>query len=293
MKQEVEAFLESLKSRGASAHTIKAYLSDMNQFLKRSDADSDYHGIGPGEVRAYLSDLRTEGVSKRSCARKLSALRTFFNFLSSRQSAAETPARALASMRLPKFERRLPEFLDRKEIDRLLASAETSKKKEAIRDLAILELFYSSGLRVSELVSLNISSVDFASSTVKVIGKGRKERIVPMGSYAIRALKNYLASRPGCNPSAVLFANRFGGRITDRSVRRLVEHYRLVCGIAKKISPHTLRHTFATHLLDAGCDLRAVQELLGHSSLSTTQQYTHVTVSRMREVYDKAHPHAH
>lgn len=292
MQREVEAFLEQMRSRGASPHTIRAYLSDLNQFLKITGSSDNPGSVTPGMVRSYLAELLTKKVTKRSCARKLSTLRSFFNFLASRRVDAGNSAPLQPVVRLPKFEKRLPEFLDRKEIDTLLASAAESKKKAAIRDRAILELFYSCGLRVSELVSLDISSIDFASSILRVTGKGRKERIVPIGSYALQALKDYLASRPGCRSDAVLFANKYGKRITDRSVRRLVESYCISCGIGKKISPHSLRHTFATHLLDAGCDLRAVQELLGHSSLSTTQQYTHITVQRMREVYDKAHPHA-
>ena len=290
MRREVEAFLEQMRSRGASPHTIRAYLSDLEQFFRITGLSGNL--VSHSTVRSYLSDLHTKGVSRRSCARKLSTLRSFFNFSSSRRGVAGKPVPPPLVMRLPKFEKRLPEFLDRKEADTLLVSAAGSKKKAAIRDTAILELLYSSGLRVSELVSLDISSIDFASSTLRVMGKGRKERIVPIGSYALRALKKYLASRPRCGSNAPLFLNRFGGRISDRSVRRLVDFYRRFCGIAKKISPHSLRHTFATHMLDAGCDLRAVQELLGHSSLSTTQQYTHITIQRMREAYDKAHPHS-
>jgi integrase/recombinase XerC len=291
MQREVETFLEQMRSRGASPHTLRAYLGDLNQFLQITGSSGNPEEISHKVVRSYLSELRTAGVSRRSCARKLSTLRSFFNFLASRGDGGKSAPPPLV-VRLPKFEKRLPEFLDRKEVDSLLASAASSKKKTAMRDTAILELFYSCGMRVSELVSLNLSSIDFASSTLRVIGKGRKERIIPIGSYALRALKSYLALQQGCGTNAPLFTNKLGGRLTDRSVRRIMDFYRRFCGIAKRISPHSLRHSFATHLLDAGCDLRAVQELLGHSSLSTTQQYTHITVQRMREAYDKAHPHA-
>ncbi|MFH1422304.1 MAG: tyrosine-type recombinase/integrase, partial [Planctomycetota bacterium] len=211
--------------------------------------------------------------------------------LTKRKNVKESEQSPFA-VRLPKFEKKLPEFLDKIEIENLINSAAQKKKKSSKRDTAILELLYSCGLRVSELVGLNISSVDFESSMVTVIGKGKKERLIPIGSYAINALKTYLHILSDTKPNSPLFVNKYGNRLTDRSIRRLIKSYSLSIGLSKKISPHSLRHTFATHMLDAGCDLRSVQELLGHSSLSTTQQYTHVTMQRMRKTYDKAHPHA-
>ncbi len=288
MERHVQNFLAHLQGRGLSPNTVKAYRKDLEQFTRLA-------GIGrPREVtviaiRAFLADLLSQGVSKRSLARKLSTLRAFFKYLVDSGKLAANPA---ASVRTPRFERKLPGFLDVSQAKQMVEAPAAVQKELSPRDSAVLELLYSSGMRVSELVSLDVDQVDCRSGTVRIMGKGSKERLVPVGSYARSALEKYVRVRRAKPGERALFVNRFGGRLTDRSVRRIVSKYAMGLGLAGKVSPHTLRHSFATHMLDAGCDLRTLQEMLGHSSLSTTQIYTHVTTRRMQEVYKKAHPRA-
>jgi integrase/recombinase XerC len=229
------------------------------------------------------------GVSKRSLARKLSTLRAFFKYLVDSGGIETNPASAL---RTPRFRQKLPSFLDLEQAKQIVEAPGAVRKSLSARDAAILELMYSSGMRVSELVSLNISQIDLNSGVVRIIGKGSKERLALIGSYARSAIESYLHTRNGKLKEDALFLNRFGTRITARSVRRIVRKYAMMLGLGGKVTPHTLRHSFATHMLDAGCDLRTLQEMLGHSSLSTTQVYTHVTTRRMQEVYRQAHPRA-
>jgi len=193
---------------------------------------------------------------------------------------------------MPRFRRKLPAFLDMNQAKRLVEVPAELQKPYMERDTAILELMYSSGLRVSELISLEVDELDLNTGVVRITGKGAKERLVPVGSYAKSAIELYRKKRKAASGEKALFVNRFGRRLTDRSVRRIVKTYAGLAGLTGKVSPHTLRHSFATHMLDAGCDLRTLQEMLGHSSLSTTQVYTHVTTRRMQEVYQKAHPRA-
>ncbi len=288
MERHVQNFLAHLQRRGLSPNTVKAYRKDLEQFTRLA-------GVGhPSEVtviaiRAFLADLLSQGVSKRSLARKLSTLRAFFKYLVDSGKLAANPA---ASVRTPRFERRLPGFLDVAQAKQMVEAPAAVQKELSPRDSAVLELLYSSGMRVSELVSLDVDQVDCRSGIVRIMGKGSKERLVPVGSYARSALEEYVRVRRAKPGERALFVNRFGGRLTDRSVRRIVSKYAMGLGLAGKVSPHTLRHSFATHMLDAGCDLRTLQEMLGHSSLSTTQIYTHVTTRRMQEVYKKAHPRA-
>ncbi len=286
----VEVFLQYLAvERGASAHTLRSYRTDFDQFtsflarlgVKRlADVDSR-------TIRAYLSWLYTQRLSRTTLARKLAALRSGFRFLARRGIVPRNPAREVGSPRLPQP---LPSFLPVDEAWELLESPVSDTIREK-RDRAILELLYATGLRVGELCGLDRADLDGFQRTVRVLGKGNKERIVPVGEQALRALGAYLAVRAaGDGP---LFQNRRGGRLTVRSVHRIVTARARRAGIARPVSPHTLRHTFATHMLDQGADLRLVQDLLGHSRLSTTQKYTHVTDDRLMKVYDAAHPRAH
>ncbi|HRZ67399.1 MAG TPA: tyrosine recombinase XerC, partial [Candidatus Omnitrophota bacterium] len=231
--------------------------------------------------------------SKVSIARKIASIRSFFKFLFREGIIKNNPASSLST---PKRDKHLPKFLDEKEIVLLLESP--GKEDEAgLRDGAILETLYSTGIRVSELVGLNIDTVDQIGGVIKVYGKGKKERIVPIGDRALQAIRDYLKKRRASNTKdthagKALFFNKNGGRLTDRSIRRIINKYITKTSIQQKISPHTLRHSFATHMLDHGADLRSVQELLGHANLSTTQIYTHITTERLKSAYTKAHPRA-
>ena len=234
-------------------------------------------------IRRYLSFLHRKN-KKSSIARKLSTLRSFFKYLVREQLIPSNPAKTVST---PKVEKFLPTTLTVDEAFRLMESPAKNKK---LRDCAILELLYSSGLRVGELVGLNPNQLELDLGIVKVMGKGRKERIVPVGLKAVEALKAYLEERGALDGEGPLFINSRGGRLTARSVGRLTKKYTQRSGIFRKISPHSLRHSFATHLLDAGADIREIQEMLGHASLSTTQRYTHLSLGKLMEVYDKAHP---
>jgi integrase/recombinase XerC len=236
-------------------------------------------------IRKYLSFLHRKN-KKSSIARKISTLRSFFKYLVREQLVTANPAKSVST---PKREKPLPSTLTVDEAFRLVESPSEEEGQKS-RDRAILELLYSSGIRVSELVGLNFSQLDLELGIVRVMGKRRKERIVPVGSKAIEALNAYLEERGVVNGEDPVFINSRGGRLTARSVGRLVKKYTGLSGIFRKISPHSLRHTFATHLLDSGADIREIQEMLGHASLSTTQRYTHLTMGKLMEVYDKAHP---
>lgn len=293
LEEQIQAFTSYLEiERDVSPHTLAAYRSDLNQlllFVRRefgmtvSAAKVDHLLL-----RRYLAGL-SKGTRKSSIGRKLAAIRSFFRFLLRRGTIAKNPAELIST---PKKEQRLPFHLDIDQVTTLMEAPDV-EQKHALRDRAILELLYSSGLRVSELTGLNIAELDLAAGMVRVTGKGRKERIVPVGSYALQALQAYLAHRNDPPPTEALFLNTRGGRINRRSVTRIVDTHVTLIAAFKHISPHTLRHTFATHMLEGGADLRAIQELLGHASLSTTQKYTHVSIDRLMEVYDKAHPKAH
>ncbi len=244
-------------------------------------------------IRKYMSFLHRKN-KKSSIARKISTLRSFFKYLIREQVISSNPAKSVST---PKVEKTLPTTLTVDEAFRLMESPKSIpenssevSKENRLRDRAILELLYSSGLRVSELVGLNLNQLDSDLGIARVMGKGRKERIVPVGVKAIEALKAYLEDRGAFRGEDPIFINSFGGRLTTRSVGRLIKKYTGHSRIFRKVSPHSLRHTFATHLLDAGADIREIQEMLGHSSLSTTQRYTHVSMGKLMEVYDKAHP---
>jgi integrase/recombinase XerC len=289
----IHQFIHYLSSeKNASPHTCRCYQRDLEEFenfLKGSGLFLSTEGAVEMEnvdriaIRKYLSFLHRRN-KKSSIARKVSTLRSFYKFLMKEQLVSSNPAKAVST---PKAEKPLPTALTVDEVFRLV---ESPMKDERLRDSAILELLYSSGVRVGELVGLNLNGLDMDLGIVKVMGKGRKERIVPIGSKAIEALKAYLEERGDLDGEEPLFVNLRGGRLTARSIGRLVKKYTKRSGIFRKVSPHSLRHTFATHLLDAGADIREIQEMLGHASLSTTQRYTHLSVDKLMEVYDKAHP---
>jgi integrase/recombinase XerC len=300
----IDQFIHYLSAeKNASPHTCRCYLRDLEEFrnfLKSSGISLSPSGgieiekIDRMAIRRYLSFLHRRN-RKSSIARKLSTLRSFFKYLMREQLAVSNPAKSVST---PKVEKPLPTTLTVDEVFRLIKSPEASVKKSPsvsaknrrLRDVAILELLYSSGLRVGELVGLNLNQLDLDLGIVKVMGKGRKERIVPVGTKAVEALKAYLKERDILKGEEPLFINQRGGRLTTRSVGRLIKKYAKNSGIFRKVSPHSLRHTFATHLLDAGADIREIQEMLGHSSLSTTQRYIHLSIGKLMEVYDRAHP---
>ena len=285
----VAAFLRYLSAeRGASLHTVRGYradLADCVAFLERrglgalADADARV-------VRGYLADLHDRGLARTSIARRLATLRSFFRFLIRRGRARVNPAKEVKTPSLPG---RLPVHLpiDQSEALFRLPTADAESDR---RDRAILEVLYAAGVRVAELSGLEVEDVDLRDGAVRVLGKGRKERMVPLGAKAVEALHAYLGPREGGR--GPLFLNPRGGRLTVRSLHRIVRARARAAGLAGRVTPHTLRHTFATHLLDAGADLRLIQELLGHARLTTTQRYTHVSAARLAKVYDAAHPRA-
>ena len=287
--------------RNVSKHTLKAYIADVeefNSFLRESDIIKNNDAlinVEPETIRTYLSHLYREKVKKVTVNRKIYSLRSFYKYLLRAGKIKNNPAEMVQT---PKIEKYIPTFLSVDETFQLLGD-QGDNSVSGLRDHAMLELFYSSGLRLSELAGLNVTDFDFRQALVKLRGKGKKERIVPVGQKALQAIDEYIkktteARKKGDdslfkNP---LFLNARGKRITARSIARIVDAITVRSGIGRKISPHALRHSFATHLLNAGADLRSIQELLGHESLSTTQKYTAVNINRMMEVYDKAHPRA-
>jgi integrase/recombinase XerC len=306
-RPELEAFIAFLeKERQDSAHTVEAYTRDLRAFVAFCDdfyggADAwNWPSVDRLGLRGFLGDLQRRGLAKRSAARALSALRTFYRFLQTRYGLETNPT---AGLKLPKLDKRLPAVLDRSQVETVFAVAEQAAADEGflpVRDLAILEVFYATGMRLSELTGLRLRDVDVVSEQVKVRGKGRKERIVPLGGHASRALRRYYTVRDGLverlqvrgDAARAVFLSRRGSRLAPRSVQRIVRGFLRLADERTGVKTHTLRHSFATHMLDAGADLRAVQELLGHASLSTTQVYTHTSVERLKQVYHKAHPRA-
>ena len=291
----VDRFLVELAStRGASPHTMRAYgrdLAELVQFLSEREI-TDAKAVTPRVLRLYLARLDARELARASIQRKLSAARTFFQHLLVHGHIRVHPATGLKRARQG---RRLPSCLSLDEVERLLDAPDGSTAPGR-RDRALLEVMYSAGTRAAETVGLDTDDVDLARGIARVRGKGRKERLAPLGTHAAAALREYLSdpSRPAPRPDArrAVFLNRAGGRLTTRSLGRIVEKAVLVAGLTRRATPHTLRHSFATHLLDRGADLRAVQELLGHAHLVTTQIYTHVSVERLRAIYEQAHPRA-
>jgi len=302
--QFLEQFVLYLKiEKNASRHTIENYQRDILQFqefMSLQGADDLCANTTTLLIRSYLAYLKSEQYAKATIMRRIAALRSFFRFLCRENIVGENPFEAV---RTPKLEKKLPVFLDVNEISDLIALPDNSPIGS--RDRAVLEILYATGVRVNELAAITLSDIDFAGRTIIVCGKGAKERIVIIGRSAVQTLEGYvhnarriLCARPGeygrqaGSPHNYLLVNSRGGPLTDRSIRRIVDKYVLMLALRKNVSPHTIRHTFATHLLDNGADLRSVQELLGHINLSTTQLYTHVTTARLKANYQKTHPRA-
>ncbi|MCX7635721.1 MAG: tyrosine recombinase XerC [Syntrophales bacterium] len=304
MKHHLDEFARYLeRGRDYSHHTVKAYCSDIRQFITfLSDKGIVSEGMGEdvnlnlldaSTLRFFLADLYRRKTKKSSIVRKIAALRTFFGFLHREGRINGNPAEMIS---LPKAEKELPTFLSVDEMFDIL-DGEFHGKGRGARDRAILELLYTSGIRLHELTGLNMEDIDFHGATMRVRGKGRKERLVPIGEKALTALKDYLSCRSSRENGVVegktpVFMGTSGKRIHPRTVQRIVDLYAAARGLNKKISPHAFRHSFATHLLDMGADLRTIQEMLGHESLSTTQRYTSISVAHLMAVYDQAHPRA-
>ena len=300
MKEHINSYISFLKNEKNYSHnTIISYKNDLLQLLNylkdyKIIKKNNIQFIDRSIMRKYIVYLKKCDYSVRSICRKISTVRSFFKFLSREGIVDINPTINLIT---PKIKKKLPSFLYLEEINKLIETP-TGHTISGIRDRAILELLYGTGMRVGELVNLNISDIDLYEKTVRVFGKGSKERILPLGNPSIKAVKKYLTVRNifrknisiNKNDLDALFLNRFGGRLSARSIRRLIIKYMKIAGLNKKISPHVLRHSFATHLLGGGADLRSVQELLGHESLSTTQIYTHITKERLKVIYKKSHP---
>ena len=289
MQRYIDKFINYLKiEKNVSNHTIINYTIDLKAFSLFL-GEADISSVDHLALRRFLAELRGRSYSKRTIARKLASLRSFFKFLYREGHIKSNPITAISS---PKLDKKLPKFLDIGKVTKLILSPDLGTLS-GLRDRAILETLYSCGIRVSELVGLDMDDIDFISGVIKVLGKGRKERMVPIGDMALDSIRKYTEGRPvRAKEKKAVFLNSRGGRLTDRSVRNVIDKHIHACSADEKISPHSLRHSFATHLLDKGADLRSVQELLGHMNLSTTQVYTHVTMERLKNVYDKAHPRA-
>jgi integrase/recombinase XerC len=297
MSDAIDRYLGHLEGeRACSPQTLRAYAADLVQFanfVEDPGAAFDPAAVTTVHVRRYLAHLRQDGSSRPTIARKLASLRSFYKYLVREGVVSDNPA---ASLSAPRREQRLPVFLDEDEVERLL-TAPDPKDAAGNRDRAILEMLYSTGMRISELAGVSLEDVDLLGEVVKAKGKGKKERLVPLGGPAVKALRAYLGLRealgqPGRTHRTAVFLNKGGTRLSDRGVRRLFHKYARLAGLRARATPHTLRHSFATHMLNRGADLRSVQELLGHASLASTQIYAHVTTERLKSVYDKAHPHA-
>lgn len=303
MKREIEEFIQYIElEKGYSDHTKQSYRSDLLQFQAflaenrwscKTSAEGRLLDVDPVGIRKYLGLLHQNKLKKTSIGRKVAALKSFFKYLVKKGHLEQNPAEFIQT---PKKEKYVPTFLT---VDEVFAVLDKSFKTEkmALRNKAMLELLYSAGIRRGELIGLNKTDVDFNQSLIKVRGKGKKERIVPIGAEALKAMKEYLEKGqseavPSHRPEREepFFTNGKGERLNPRTISRIVDHMAAVVGINRKISPHVFRHTFATHLLDGGADLRAIQEMLGHESLSTTQKYTSVSITKLMETYDMAHP---
>ncbi|MCP4649015.1 MAG: tyrosine recombinase XerC [PVC group bacterium] len=290
MERYIDKFLNYLKvEKDSSVHTLVNYSVDLKELSSFVD-HKEINDVDVLDIRKFLVSLRQKGFKKVSIARKMACLRSFFKFLCREGHCKNNPMIGLVG---PKLDKKLPIFLGEDDMSKLLESPE-EKDLAGLRDKAILETLYSTGVRVSELVGLNIEAVDFIGGVIKVFGKGKKERLAPIGDKALRAIKNYLdkRARAGIATIRALFLNKNKRRLTDRGVRNIIEKYIKVASVRNDISPHSLRHSFATHLLNRGADLRSVQELLGHANLSTTQIYTHLSTEKLKNVYEKTHPRA-
>ncbi|MDD2889263.1 MAG: tyrosine-type recombinase/integrase [bacterium] len=283
MEHEIAEFIESLKLKNASEHTIKGYATDLKEF-KDGFPDKPVTAIGKKELTNFLAGLRRYGFDNSTANRKLSALRSFFKFLVEKGTIAKNPA---ANVKAPRKESKLPSFLTEESAEKLMDTENLSP-----RDRAILETLYGTGVRASELIGMNIGSLDFVNETVTVLGKGSKERKIPLTRTAIYVLKSYLANRNMMERDAPLFLNKYNQRLSQRGLQNIVnKHIRMVAEL-RRMSPHTLRHTYASVMLNKGCDLRTIQELLGHASIASTQIYTHLTTEKLKQAYKDGHPRA-
>jgi tyrosine recombinase XerC len=289
MHEYIEKYLAYIEhNKNFSSQTLRAYRNDLNQYLSfiRDEGCKSLENVTRLIFRTFLAYLKKQEYSKTTVARKVVSIRSFYKYLCKEGFLECSPAE---NVRTPKQDRKLPGFMSISEIETLLDIPD-STSLPGLRDRAIMETLYSTGIRVSELASLNVADINYNNGLIKVRGKGKKERIVPVGNHALQSIRSYLDKRN--SDSRALFLNNRNGRLTDRSVARMLEKHIKKAGMNPGISPHTFRHSFATHLLDRGADLRSVQELLGHANLSTTQIYTHITTERLKEVYNKAHPRA-
>ena len=289
MEQWIQAFFVHLQNKNFSPHTIRSYRADLQEFLlffkKRNQNDLRY--FTSANIRSFLAALQTQHQPARNTVlRKIASLRSFASFLLEQGQLERNPFKLLPA---PKRERILPKFLSVEETERLLDTAAHSKHFAA-RDKALFELMYSSGLRRSEVTGLRVKDIDFFNGIVKVFGKGSKERLVPVTDAALDALKTYLACRKNPQPDDALFLNKNGKPLTGDGLAYIFKNTAIASHLARKVTPHSLRHSFATHLLNNGCDLRSLQEMLGHKSLAATQVYTHVSLEKLKSVYDHAHP---
>ena len=289
MEEWVSAFLVHLQNKNFSPHTVKSYRADLHEFLLffKQRKQDDLRHFTSANIRSFLAALQTKNDPARNTVlRKIASLRSFAAFLLTQGKLERNPFKLLPA---PKREKILPKFLSEQETDRLLETAANSKHFAA-RDKALFELMYSSGLRRSEVTGLNIKDVDYFNGIVKVFGKGAKERLVPVTDAALDALKIYLTCRKNPQPDDALFLNKNGKRLTGDGLAYIFKNTAIASHLARKVTPHSLRHSFATHLLNNGCDLRSLQEMLGHKSLSATQVYTHVSLEKLKSVYEHAHP---
>ena len=286
MQEHINRFIRYLEvERGVSAHTVRAYRKDLEEFSAYAAAKPENMDLI--DIRGFIAGQINKGLSKITVSRRLSSIRSFFKYLHREGYITANPAKLVSNPKIPKM---LPRYLSVDDVFSLIERPE-GIGFITVRDRAILELLYSSGLRVSELSGLNVDDLTIRESLVKIRGKGKKERIVPVGSKAIGAVKSYLVERMlRKSRDKALFLNRLGTRLTDRGVRRIVVKYARASAMTGHVGPHVLRHSFASHLLQGGADLRVIQELLGHASLSTTQKYTHLDITHLMDIYDKAHP---
>ncbi len=292
MQYLIEQYINELKGeKNYSTHTVAAYKADLEQLYLFLTHHFETDVVDPGKIdtvtlRLFLGELTDAEIRPRSIARKITVLRSFFRYLLKIGLLEDNPARSLKS---PKIPRDLPQIVDVNDMEEVF-EAVSDEDRNAVRDTAILELFYSTGVRLSELTTLRKESIDWSNMTIRVTGKGNRERIIPFGNNAKRALKKYIRNTASTSP--FVFAHKNGRRLSGRTVQRVVAKYIAMVSEVQKKSPHVIRHSFATHLLDRGADLRAVQELLGHQNLSTTQIYTHVSVDRLKRIYQEKHPRA-
>jgi tyrosine recombinase XerC len=303
MKKSIEKYLSYLSiERNYSKHTITSYRNDLSQLLEfvaeehnTTPEDVDLQNLNRLTIRLWMGKLSEDGISRNSIARKVAAVRSFFKYCYKRGHVQKNPAHLLI---VPKKEKKLPVTISQTDIEQMMDLA-SDQSAEGHQERAILELFYSTGIRLSELVNLNVNDVDVRKSQVTVMGKGNKQRVIPIGKQAIDAYKNHIKTRPKLltngsendDKKALFIASR-GGRIYPRKVQRIIEEYLTKASEVTQKSPHTLRHSFATHMLDAGADIRMIKEFLGHSDLNSTQIYTHTSMERLQKVYSKAHPRA-